>query len=180
MSVEEIETIHNTLDGKDVWQTPEWLIDLLTEHLTIDLDPCAAPSTSIARHNLRLEDGNDGLEQDWVDVAGEDFVAYVNPPFSEKNDWVQKVQEHMDEARLIIFLSPDSTDVQSWWHSFIAEDANYVWFSEGRMNFHDPSDDVEHTRPTFGTALSFFGEVPESLLRDLADVGWVVEEYDPQ
>jgi phage N-6-adenine-methyltransferase len=178
METKEIETVHNTFDGKDVWQTPGWLIDILTDHLVIDLDPCAAPSTSIGQCNLRVEDGDDGLEADWSNVAGEDFVAYVNPPFSEKNDWVQKIREHMDEARLIILLTPDSTDVKSWWHSFIAEEADYVWFSEGRMRFLDPERDEKGTNPIYGTALSFYGEVPDGLLNDLDNVGWVVEEYD--
>jgi len=165
------------MSGKDVWQTPDELLSILTEYLSIDLDPCAGPETEIGEYNLRLEDGDNGLEADWSDVAGSGFTAFVNPPFSQKNDWVDKVIEERRGASLIVLLLPDATDVQSYWHGGVAEYADYVWFADGRIGYYDPVAEKLKDSPTFGTTLSFFGDVPQSLLTSLDGEGWVVEEW---
>jgi len=172
------ESRYYAMSGKDVWQTPDEVLSMLQQHLCIDLDPCAAPDTDIGTHNLRLEDGDDGLEASWSDVAGDDFIAFVNPPFSEKSDWTDKIEAERDDAALIVLLLPDATDVKSYWHGTVVEYAQYVWFSEGRIGFYDPIEGEKKDKPSFGTTLSFFGEVPDSLLETLSQEGWVVEGWD--
>lgn len=72
------------LSDKDVWQTPQWLVDGIDGAVTIDLDPCAGSDTSIGSINYRLEDGDDGLEAPWFGTV------FVNPPFTQKGDWLNK------------------------------------------------------------------------------------------
>lgn len=160
-----------SMNEKDTWQTPDDLLDIITRHVDITLDPCAGPETSIGQEeNYRLEDGDDGLEDPWFGTV------FVNPPFSYMDKWTQRVMEEKDneDVNLIILLSADSTDVQSWWHGRVTE-ANYVWFSEGRIKFIDPDTGEQKNSPTAGTCLSFYGEISEGLKSDLRREGWLTQ-----
>ena len=69
----------------DTLRTPEWVWKSLG---VIDLDPCAGENTRIAMTNWALERGENGLERDWFG-----FV-YCNPPFSQKQEWAEKMIQH--------------------------------------------------------------------------------------
>lgn len=158
---------HKQEADKDTWQTPPEILDVLTDYLTFDVDPCAGEGTDIAKDNVRLP--RNGLAVQW------NGVIFLNPPFSEKVKWLKKAVEEYQKgnADLIVVLTPDSTDVKSWWHGLIVPNATYTWFSHGRVDYIDPdTDDDESTSgATFGTALSFFGDVPEDLLKELDERG---------
>jgi len=154
---------------KDRWQTPPEIVEILQRHLNIDCDPCAGPNTTIGQTNWSIVRGEDGLSRNW----GQYDVLYVNPPFSEKNEWIEKAVSEMENIELIVLLTPDSTDVQSWWHGQIVPNADHIWFSNGRISYIDPDTGEEAGSPTFGTALSFFGDVPEGLLEELSEYGWL-------
>jgi len=169
-------SVHYDLSEKDDWQTPPDLIDDISDAVGgIDIDPCAHENTSHGDVNLRLEDGDDGLEDSWVDVIDKDGgVAFVNPPFSYKKDWLETaVEEVQNGLDTVIFLTPDGTDTKSWWHQYIAEYSTYCCFCKGRVVFLE---DGEKTgRPPFGTVLTVFGECPDDLLSTLQEWGHVVE-----
>lgn len=96
----------NGAELKDVWQTPEE-ITLLLPH--IDLDPCAGDDT-----NIGDVDWNErGLQREWFGNV------FVNPPFSQKNVWLEYATDQIkrDDVDTIFVLTPDSTDVKSWWHT---------------------------------------------------------------
>jgi phage N-6-adenine-methyltransferase len=154
---------------KDDWETPPDLIEDISNAVGgIDLDPCAGENTNHATENLRLEDGDDGLSEDWYGVT------FVNPPFSYKSEWLEKTVSEIESgnAETVIVLTPDSTDTVSWWHKYIAPNAEVVCFCEGRISYCVDGEKKEN--PTFGTAISVFGDVPEDLLDMLQDWGHVV------
>lgn len=192
------------LDDKDTWQTPEWLIDTLTDHLNFKLGPCAGLFTFNAQINWTIEVpdeaptgidlreapdypayekyafrngkslffGIDALDKEW-DTGG---IAWINPPFSLKNEFIDKALDEIEKGNIdgAVILTPDSTDVQSWWHGKLAPNADYVWFSEGRVSFIDPETNATAGSPTFGTALHFVGDDslwPEDLFEDLSEMG---------
>lgn len=161
---------HYQLSEKDTWQTPFWIIDGIQECVNIDLDPCAGEHTSHGDVNYRLEDGDDGLEEEWFGTV------FANPPFSYKKEWSAKVVDEIENTDLIMFLTTDGTNVQSWWHGKIAPNADYVWFSDGRLYYIDPEtqETTDHNAP-FGTAISMYGDVPQDLLNFFDEHGWVVE-----
>ena len=170
-----LSSVHYDLSEKDDWQTPPELINDLAEAVNIDIDPCAHENTTHGDVNLRLEDGDDGLKDSWVDaVDGDGGVAFVNPPFSYKKDWLETaVEEVQNGLDTVIFLTPDGTDTKSWWHQYIAEYSSYCCFCEGRVVFLE---DGEKTgRPPFGTVLTIFGDCPDDLLSVLQEWGHVVE-----
>jgi phage N-6-adenine-methyltransferase len=157
----------NSTELKDVWQTPDAILDPITE--TIDLDPAAAPDTNIGERNLTEDD--DGLSSEW------EGTIFVNPPFSEKKDWLAKcVEEHeAGNTDTIYFVTPDSTDTQSWWHEYIAPHADYILFFHGRQGYIDPDTGKVEIYVTFGTAMSIYGEPPRETLEALNEEGHLVE-----
>lgn len=160
---------------KNDWQTPPRIIDGLNEHLDgIDLDPCAGKYTDHAETNWSIHYGEDGLERSW---RGYDTV-FVNPPFSEKQTWIQKIEREISNTETIVLLTPASMDVQSWFHNGIANHVKYVCFFEGRVKYVDPETQEQMGSPSFGTMLSLYGDVPTECLSWLTDEGWVVEEVD--
>ena len=69
----------------DRLQTPNWVWSALGP---FDLDPCAGENTVIANVNWWDGRGECGLSRQWFGLA------YCNPPFSQKETWIQKVIEH--------------------------------------------------------------------------------------
>jgi len=166
---------------KDVWQTPEWLYKGISERVGgIDLDPCAGPDTDIGKTNFYIGRGEDGLSRTW-----DHDTVFVNPPFSDKPSWLEKVVNERIHYDTCFVVTPDNTDVQSWWHGYIAPRADYVWFPYGRVKYYDPVDGEIKGSPSFGSAVSVFGEIPQKLKAwfyagdsdpdSEADGGWIVE-----
>lgn len=135
-------------------------------------------------HQAKTNIGNvnrtkDGLTQKWFGTV------FVNPPFSKKKEWLRKAIEAIEynHADRVYFVTPDSTDTKSWWHEYIAEYANYIWFSRGRINYkspigHEPMPHkcVNTNNVTFGTAVSVFGsDPPENTLECMKQNGQLVK-----
>lgn len=158
----------------DVWRTPDELLDLLGH---IDVDPCAGIDTEIGDINYTEED--DGLSKEW---SGR---VFVNPPFANKSAWLQKAVEEQSNTEVIFVLTPDSTDTISWWHKYIAAEADYIWFSEGRISYIVPeihADKFDNydagqmaNSPAFGTAISIFGEPEQKTLERLDKNGQLLK-----
>jgi phage N-6-adenine-methyltransferase len=163
---------------KDVWQTPPWLYEGIAKNLDggIDLDPCAGEDTDIATTNWCIKRGEDGLDREWFGTV------FVNPPFSVKEQWIAKIEDEMVNTDCIFLVTPDSTDVQSWWHGEIIPHASWVWFSEGRIGYVDPADGEQKKDATFGTAISVFGSLAdcggESLKQWFRETGWLVDNRE--
>jgi phage N-6-adenine-methyltransferase len=154
---------------KDVWQTPDELLDLIKDN--IDLDPCAADDTNIGDTNY-IED-DDGLSKEWFGTV------FVNPPFTNKKGFLKKAvsQDKKGNTSVIFVVTPDSTDVKSWWHTYIAPNATYIWFSRGRINYINPVVQCSSSsrEPTWGTALSIFGTPSDETLSSLHESGHLVK-----
>jgi len=168
---------HYAQADKDDWQTPPALLANIKAALgDIDLDPCPGKDTYIGRMNYYEHDGYDGRAEAWFGRV------FVNPPFSKKKRWTEKVVEEYLSGRtdVILLVTPDSTDVQSWFHGDIVPHADYVWFSEGRVSYIDPETGKTAGSPTFGTAISVFVnddyDLPVELLDFFSETGWLVEE----
>ena len=155
----------NNTELKDVWQTPPEILDMLHP---IDVDPCAGEDTHIGR-DANYDKSDDGLWKQWHGRV------FVNPPFSQKRAWLQKVIEEQGNTDCIFVVTPDSTDTKSWWHSYIAEEADYIWFSRGRISYINPETGERAKNPTFGTAISVFGEPGARTIARLQSEGQLLQ-----
>jgi len=159
----------NNTDLKDVWQTPDEIIEMLQP---IDVDPCAGKDTTIGR-DANYTKADDGLTKKWHGRV------FVNPPFSDKKSWLQKAISEKDRTEAIFVLTPDGTDTKSWWHEYIAAEADYIWFSRGRISYINPDTGEKAKNPTFGTAISIFGEPGEETLERMSERGQLLQTYTP-
>jgi len=167
-------TKHYALSDKDTWQTPtETVKDFADAVGGFDLDPCAGKDTNIGEiANYRLEDGKDGLKLPWFGKV------FINPPFSFKVEWLEKLERELESDRVefAIMLTPDGTDTKSWWHKYIAENAEYICFRFGRLDYVDPDPNPDDdSGATFGTAFSVYGVPPDDLLKVLQEKGHLVK-----
>jgi hypothetical protein len=110
----------SALKANDHLETPDWVWGVLGD---IDLDPCAAPDTTIGRENYAIERGEDGLVLPWFG-----FV-YCNPPFSQKETWARRMIEH---GRGILIL-PERGSAP--WFGPLAQTAGCYWVMGKKINF---------------------------------------------
>ena len=126
--------------NKDHWRTPQWLFDLLDKEFNFDLDPCG-DSKHLLRRNLQTitpegifygdssdERFNDGLTQNW-----NTRIVFVNPPFTNKIDWIDKCYNEGNNGATVVLLIPCSTDTK-WWHNYVMK-CTEIRFIEGRITF---------------------------------------------
>lgn len=64
-------------------------------------------------------------------------------------------------------------------HTHIAGHADYVWFSRGRIAYINPETGEKENNPTFGTAISIFGDPNDDILQRFAERGHLVETVVP-
>lgn len=122
----------------DEYETPRNLYERLDKIFNFTLDPCASDLSHMSENYYTL--ANNGLSKDW---DGE--VCYVNPPYSDVSDWLDKCAlEHLNNATEIVALIPARTETK-YWHSDIWGIARYVLFLKGRLKF------INRTLPPFAT-----------------------------
>lgn len=134
----------------DEWYTPLWLFRALD--VEFDLDPCSPgspPSTVPAkRHLTKVENG---LQAEW---AGS---VWLNPPFSSKRPWYERLVEHGNG----IALMPARTETHDFQDYMNAAQA--LLFMKGRIYFErgtrpGANGNGMTTTPPFGIVLCAYGE----------------------
>ena len=129
----------------DTLETPSWVTD---EIGPFDLDPCAGAGTRIAATNWAIGRGENGLDRTWLG-----FV-WCNPPFSEKQKWIARMQEHRNG----ILLLPERGSAP--WFGPLALDCGQYWVMGRKINFiGGPSSN------NLGTVLFPFGETAIARIR---------------
>jgi hypothetical protein len=143
----------------DEWYSPSWMFRALD--YVFDLDPCSPgspPSTVTAKRHLTKADN--GLAAHW------EGSVWLNPPFSSKRMWYEKLVRHGNGIALMP-ARPETADLQTYMQ---ASDA--LLFLRGRIYFergHRPGGNgvggVIKT-PPFGIVLCAYGEeMADVLLR---------------
>lgn len=98
---------------KDTWRTPPDLLRLLEDRfcLRFTLDPCSAPDNHLGLESFFTEE-DDGLSRAWFGTV------WVNPPFSNKWEWVSKAfleaVKRRVESWILIENVTDSRQFHSW------------------------------------------------------------------
>lgn len=135
----------------DEWYTPSWMFRALS--IEFDLDPCspgAPPSSVPAKTHLTKADN--GLTADWVGSV------WLNPPFSSKRAWYDRMVVHGHGIALMPART-ETHDLQSFMNA-----AQALLFLRGRIYFERGSRpggngvDGVTTSPPFGIVLCAYGE----------------------
>jgi phage N-6-adenine-methyltransferase len=129
---------------KDEWETPADFFAALDAEFHFTVDVCATAKNAKVDRYWTLED--DALSSDW---SGE--TAWMNPPYSELDVWIEKAQVAGERAT-VVCLVPSRTDVSWFWtHARQGE----IRFVRGRLSFVD---DEGNTGPApFPSAVIVFG-----------------------
>lgn len=142
--------------------TPSWVLSSLGE---FDLDPCAGESTQIAKTNWWIGRGEDGLERPWSGVV------FCNPPFSQKEKWIEKMIAHGKG----ILLLPERGSAP--WFGPLAVAACTYFVLGKKIDFIGGSSSAN-----IGTCLFAFGIKAQLKLRrcDLPGLLVKVEKFNPR
>lgn len=141
----------------DEWYTPSWFWPALD--IVFDLDPCspgAPPSTVPAKRHMTKEDN--GLSAEWVGSV------WLNPPFSSKRPWYERLVEHGNGIALMPART-ETIDLQTY-----MEAAHALLFLRGRIYFERGTRPGGNgvggitTTPPFGIVLCAYGDAMAEVL----------------
>lgn len=110
----------------DIWETPQWLFDMLNVTYKFDTDVCALPENAKCKSFYTPD--QDGLSQDW---AG---TCWMNPPYGRNiGKWIKKACESSKQGATVVCLLPARTDT-AWWHDYCIPYGK-ITFLRGRLKF---------------------------------------------
>jgi hypothetical protein len=134
----------------DEWYTPAWFFEALG--VEFDLDPCSpgVPPSSVPA-KLHLTKADNGLAAQWHGAV------WLNPPFSSKREWYERLIRHGNG----IALMPARTETHDFQAYMQAADA--LLFLKGRIYFERGSRPGANkagktTTPPFGFVLCAYGK----------------------
>ena len=149
---------HKT-EERDDWATPRTLISRLEREFgRFELDACASLKNRVCEKFFDKE--QDGLQQDW----NGSFV-WLNPPYSEKNAFIEKAHAEAQKGAKIVMLMPAFTET-AWFRELKAK-SQWLLFLNGRLVFNDHE---QKETAKFSSVIAFFNLEK----RELADLGWSV------
>ena len=150
---------YNKSEDRDDWATPRSLIARLEKEFgAFDLDVCASNKNRVCERFF--DKATNALEQDW-----QGSMIWVNPPYSQKNEFIEKAHREAQLGKKIIMLMPAFTET-AWMRSLKAK-SEWLLFLNGRLVFNEHE---QKETAKFSSVLAFFN-VEKA---DLADLGWSV------
>jgi ParB family chromosome partitioning protein len=151
--------------GENEWFTPPKYVELARDVLgAIDLDPAtheaAQAVIKAARYFTKTDDG---LAQEWHGRV------WLNPPYSEIEDWVVKMLAERAVGRVTagIMLTHNYADTAWFQDALAAVDA--VCFKRRRVEFYKV--DGTTANPTQGQTFFYFGDETDKFLRTFRAIG---------
>lgn len=152
--------VDNSHPESDEKATPRYFVEPIAEAVSgFDLDPASgAEDEPLAEENYTIEE--DGLKQEWYGDV------WVNPPFSDMNSWVDKIQSELSANRVdTVVLLCRGDNSTGWWQK-AAELATLVVAVDHRLTF-----DGDSTPAPFPVHLMIFGPITRDLIEVLEDKG---------
>ena len=121
------------------------------------IDPCAGPN-KLAAVNLDYSQGQCGLSMPW------DGLAWVNPPYSLKAEFLEKLWAHGSGFGLV----PNSTE-SIWWQR-ASKQCDAFLLLKGRIAFKGPDGARKHSN-TKGSTIFAYGAEAVSRLKKAVESG---------
>lgn len=118
-------------DSTDAQCTPR---DLALDLGRFDLDVCSNPHSFIlADRSFMLENGQDGLAEEWVNSDGSPALLFANFPYSHPDPWCERLRDHAGGWVAL----PKHDPTPDWWHQLMAARPWWAPFKK-RLKFHRP------------------------------------------
>lgn len=137
--------------GREDWETPPWLFELLHLELRFDIDAAAAAHNALLPRFWAAQD--DGLRQPWRGRR-----VFCNPPYGlQTGPWVAKAFRETRElgCEVAALLVPANTET-FWWHDHAMAGAAEIRFIRRRIHFLLGGRRVPNSRPVFSSAVLIF------------------------
>lgn len=133
------------------WLTPRHLVDPLG---CFDLDPCGAPGHDLAARTYLLENGDDGLRDEWFGRV------WLNPPYGkEAEPFLARLAEY-GRGTALIFARTETR----MWHKHVWPKASGILFLAGRVSFLDPQGVPAKANSGAPSVLVAYGEADAAAL----------------
>lgn len=117
---------------RDLWETPEWMVDWLYEKFKFTVDLAATEDN--AKFPFYLGDGTSSLELPWHLIASRGFC---NPPYSNIKPWLAKGYEEAKKGFLSFFIVPTPNGEKAYEECVFGK-ASEIIFINGRVAFCRP------------------------------------------
>lgn len=147
-------------EDRDDWATPRSLIARLEKEFgNFDLDVCASDKNRVCEKFF--DKATNGLEQDWNGSQ-----VWCNPPYSQKNEFIEKAHIEAQKGTKIVLLMPSFTETQ--WFSQMKAKSDWLLFLSGRLVFNEHE---QKETAKFSSVLAFFNIEP----KEVPNLGWIVQ-----
>lgn len=123
-----------------------------------DLDVCASHKNRVCERFFNKD--QNGLEQDW-----QGSLVWANPPYSHKNEFIDKAHQEAQKGTKIIMLMPAFTETA--WFRDLKSKSEWLLFLNGRLVFNE---NEQKDTAKFSSVLAFFN-IEKT---ELTDLGWAV------
>jgi phage N-6-adenine-methyltransferase len=145
---------------RDDWATPRSLITKLEKEFgKFDLDVCASDKNKVCERFF--DKSTNGLEQVW-----DGSLVFCNPPYSQKNEFIEKAHKEAQKGTKIVLLMPSFTETK--WFSAMKAKSDWLLFLSGRLVFNEHE---QKETAKFSSVLAFFNIEP----REIPDLGWSIK-----
>lgn len=120
-----------TEHSKDDWETPDELFNPLNKVYQFNLDVAANEKNSKCVNFLR-----EAFISKW-DIPGSttETRIWCNPPFSMKEDFLDRALMYRQKVGHIMFLLPNNSRETAWWNELVVPYADLIINLIGRVNF---------------------------------------------
>ena len=142
-------------NSKDEWYTPDSVINYIKSLVgTITLDP-ATTEQNAKRMNIEkyYTKETNGLDKDW---QGE--VVWLNPPFSNKKEWIAKAREEANKGNCKIFILLPMALETIMFHTDILNNA-IIHIPNKRISFIDGDTHEQQKDVPFTTTIIEVGKI---------------------
>lgn len=147
--------------GRNDWQTPPELFNLLDEEFKFEIDGAASDSNHLC--SLWFDEScHDAFKADM-----DNRIVFVNPPYGGLKKWIDLFIRWAGYGNTVVALVPAAPDT-AWW-KLAYENAAEVRLLSGRVKFINPETGKPDGSNTTGSTIFVFRETSKPRLVYLWD-----------
>ena len=143
--------------SKDLWVTPQWVVDDATALIGQDFElDAAASGYKVAKADQFITPEMDALSPDTQWKPSHHGAVWLNPPFSEKVDFLIKANAQAKRHGLTIVVCIPYERITNWFKDHVHNLATVVYIPDNRINYINPETGFEMSGVPFASCLAVF------------------------